>query len=59
MLNQTVCQLTKLIAKVRIQDGTYEKDGVKVYKTKFTADEVELIPLKDSATKITTKEIPF
>jgi hypothetical protein len=48
-----------MIAKVRIQDGTYEKDGVKIYKTKFTADEVELIPLKDSAAKIKTEEIPF
>jgi single stranded DNA-binding protein len=49
----------KMIAKVRIQDGTYEKDGVKVYKTKFTAEEVELMPYKESTGRITTDEIPF
>jgi single-strand DNA-binding protein len=49
----------KIIAKVRIQDGTYDKDGNKVYRTKFTAEEVEVIPMKDRNTKITTTEIPF
>jgi hypothetical protein len=36
-----------------------EKDGVKIYKTKFTADEVELMPYKESMSRITTEEIPF
>ena len=49
----------KMIAKVRIQDGTYEKDGVKVYKTKFTAEEVELMPSKESTPRITAEDIPF
>jgi single stranded DNA-binding protein len=49
----------KMIAKVRIQDGTYEKDGNKVYRTKFTAEEVEMMPMKDAGNRITSEEIPF
>jgi single-strand DNA-binding protein len=49
----------KMIAKVRIQDGTYEKDGAKVYKTRFTAEEVELMPIRDMSPRITFDEIPF
>ena len=49
----------KMIVKVRIQDGTYEKDGSKVYRTRFTAEEVELMPMRESGLKITTEEIPF
>ncbi len=48
-----------MIAKVRIQDGTYEKDGSKVYRTKFTAEEVEMKPMKDVGNRITSEEIPF
>ena len=48
-----------MIAKVRIQDGTYEKDGSKVYRTKFTAEEVEMMPMKDAGNRITSEEIPF
>lgn len=57
--NQTMRHLRKMIAKVRIQDSTYDKDGVKVDRIRFTADEVELIPTKDSSSRITTEEIPF
>jgi single stranded DNA-binding protein len=49
----------KMIAKVRIQDGTYEKEGIKVFRTKFTAEEVELISMRDTVTKFTFEEIPF
>ena len=49
----------KMIAKVRIQDESYDQDGAKVYRTRFTAEEVELIPMKETGTKFTTEEIPF
>ncbi len=47
------------MVKVKIQDGTYEKDGSKVYKTRFTAEEIELIPLRDVVQKLTTEDVPF
>jgi hypothetical protein len=49
----------KIVLKVKIQDGTYEKDGSKVYKTRFTAEEIELIPLRDKVPKLTTEDLPF
>jgi single stranded DNA-binding protein len=49
----------KMSTKVRIHDGTYVQDGAKVYRTRFTADEVELIPIRDSTPRITSEDIPF
>lgn len=51
---------SKAAVKGRIQTGSYEKDGRKVYTTDVIAEQVEFLSQKTEAfTPMTDKDLPF